>query len=91
MCDIVWKAGLRGAGFQACATARGERKVFILARSPKLDWPPLLPPIPSDELAAAAGEVERALIEAGWKPAGRGAAWYARRFAWTSDEPPVAA
>ncbi|HKG63576.1 MAG TPA: hypothetical protein VKB28_05890, partial [Solirubrobacteraceae bacterium] len=91
MCDIVWKAGLRGARFQACATASGERKAFILERSPKLDWSPVLPPTPSAELVAAAGEVERALIEAGWKPAGRGAAWYARRFVWTSDEPPVAA
>ena len=89
-CEIVWKAGLRGAGFHAHATASGERKHLVVARSPKLEWPPLLPPSPDDELVAAADGVERALIASGWKPAGRGTAWYARRFAWTSDAPPVA-
>ena len=90
-CEIVWRAGLRGAGFHAHArTASGERKHLVVARSPKLEWPPLLPPSPNDELVAAADGVECALIASGWKPAGRGTAWYARRFAWTSDAPPVA-
>ena len=90
-CEITWRATLRGAGFQACTTVSGERKAFVLERSPKVEWPPLVPPVPTDELVAAAGAVEHALIEAGWKPAGRGGAWYARRFAWTSVDPPIAA
>ena len=90
-CEIVWRAGLRGAGFHARATACGERKQLVVARSPKLEWPPLLAPSPSGELLAAVDGVERALIASGWKPAGRGTAWYARRFARAADAPPVAA
>jgi hypothetical protein len=90
-CEIVWKAGVRGAGFHAYATASGERKQLVVASSPKLEWPPLVPPSANDELVAAAHGLEHALIQAGWTPAGRGTAWYARRFAWTGDAAPVAA
>ena len=66
--EIVWKAGLRDAGFYARATASGERKQIVVARSPKLKWPPLFPPIPIDELVSRRRDrarVDRVGLEAG--------------------------
>jgi hypothetical protein len=86
-CELTWSAGLRGSAFHATATAAGEQPVD-LAQSPKLSWPPFLPPSPEAELVAAARTVARALVSAGWTPTTRGGSWYAQRFAWARDGAP---
>ena len=86
-CELTWSAGLRGAAFHATATAAGETPVD-LAQSPKLSWPPFLPPTPEAELVGAARTLAQALVKAGWTPTTKGSVWYAQRFAWSRDGAP---
>jgi hypothetical protein len=86
-CELAWSASLRRAGFHVQATAPGEGPVEI-ARSRRVNWPPLMPPAPQADVVAAARSVAKALVEAGWTPTSRGADWYAQQFAWARDGSP---
>jgi hypothetical protein len=86
-CEIGWRASLRGAAFLAVATS-AEEPDRVLARSAKVDSPPLLPPDPVPELVAALDALERSLLEAGWTASGCGPSWYARRFSWSHPGAP---
>jgi hypothetical protein len=86
-CEIVWSATLFGAGFHAKAAAPGQQ-AFVIARSPKVDHPPLVPPKPDPDLMAAARTLVRALRDAGWQPVSRGDRWYAQRFVWAGEQDP---
>jgi hypothetical protein len=86
-CELAWSANLLRAGFRAQACAPGARPVEV-ARSRKVNWPPLIPPTPQADVVAAARSVAKALVEAGWTPTSKGSDWYAQRFAWTRDDAP---
>jgi hypothetical protein len=86
-CEVTWYAGLRGAGFRAVAVAEGRSPV-VIAESPKVGSPPLLPPEPTPEIMLAARALTRALVEAEWQRAGPGAGWYHQRFTWPHPHPP---
>jgi hypothetical protein len=86
-CELAWSANLRRAAFRVEATAPGETTVEV-ARSRKLNWPPLMPPTPQADIVAAARSVAKALVEAGWTPTSKGSDWYAQRFAWARDGSP---
>jgi hypothetical protein len=86
-CELTWSTTVRERAFCAQASAPGEDPVEV-ARSPKINWPPFLPPSPDAELVAAARRVARALVAAGWTPTTKGPFWYAQRFAWARDGSP---
>jgi hypothetical protein len=60
----------------------------VIARSPKVDHPPLVPPKPDPDLMAAARTLVRALRDAGWQPVSCGNRWYAQRFVWAGEQDP---
>jgi hypothetical protein len=79
--EIEWHAASGEGRFRAVARAEDGREETILLESPSLEWPPTAEEsVPT--LARAAEELERRLIEAGWKPLPPGDAWYAKRFIW---------
>lgn len=88
-CAITWRSGMRGASFRAMAFGPGVRGREI-ARSVKVDWPPIVPPPAEPELVQAARSLARSLVAAGWEPADRGPDWYSQRFVWTRSEEPSA-
>jgi hypothetical protein len=86
-CAITWHSGMRGANFRALASGPGVREREI-ARSVKVDWPPIVPPPAEPDIVRAARGLARSLVAAGWQPADRGPDWYSQRFVWTrTDEP----
>jgi len=86
-CAITWHSGVRGANFRALASGPGVREREI-ARSVKVDWPPIVPPPADPDIVRAARGLARSLVAAGWQPSDRGPDWYSQRFVWTrSDEP----
>jgi hypothetical protein len=87
-CEITWQAGSGSASFRA-ETTTPEDKPCVIAESTTVQWPPPVGPDAGAELAGAARQLERTLIEAGWTPAGSGPEWYARRFVWTRPTAPV--
>jgi hypothetical protein len=88
-CAITWHSGMRGANFRAVAVGPGGRGQEI-ARSVKVDWPPIVPPPAEPDLVQAARGLARSLVAAGWQPADRGPDWYSQRFVWTREDEPGA-
>src|SRR5262245_27563030 len=88
-CSITWHSGMRGANFRALASGPGVREREI-ARSVKVDWPPIVPPPAEPDIVQAARGLARSLVAAGWQPADRGPDWYSQRFVWTRSEEPSA-
>lgn len=86
-CAITWHFGMRGANFRAMAFGPGVQGREI-ARSVKVDWPPIVPPAAEPDIVQAARGLARSLVAAGWRPADRGRDWYAQRFVWTRTEEP---
>jgi hypothetical protein len=86
-CEVAWHANLRSAGFRATATAPGQSERLI-AESPNVSWPPLVPPRPDKDVLDAARALVRALREAGWTAVSRGESWYAQRFVWRREDDP---
>jgi hypothetical protein len=86
---ITWHSGMRGANFRAMAFGPGVRGREI-ARSVKVDWPPIVPPPAEPAIVQAARGLARSLVAAGWQPADRGPDWYSQRFVWTGSEEPSA-
>jgi hypothetical protein len=82
-CEIRWRGGIVGPHFRAVMTVPGEDEGRLVARSPKVEWPPVLPPTPEPQVVEAARALARDLVAAGWTPNGHGAEWYSQRFAWT--------
>jgi hypothetical protein len=80
---------MRGANFRALASGPGvsEREI---ARSVKVDWPPIVPPPAEPDIVQAARGLARSLVAAGWQPADRGPDWYSQRFVWTQSKEPSA-
>jgi hypothetical protein len=87
-CAITWHSGMRGANFRAVACRPGVRGREI-ARSVKVDWPPIVPPAAEPDIVQAARGLARSLVAAGWQPADRGPDWYSQRFVWTRSEEPI--
>jgi hypothetical protein len=86
-CTITWHSGMRGASFRAMAFGPEVRGREI-ARSVKVDWPPIVPPPAEPDIVQAARGLARSLVAAGWQPAERGPDWYSQRFVWArSGEP----
>jgi hypothetical protein len=78
---------MRGASFRAMAFGPEVRGREI-ARSVKVDWPPIVPPPAEPDIVQAARGLARSLVAAGWQPAERGPDWYSQRFVWArSGEP----
>ncbi len=76
--------------FAVVARERDGDPGVRLATSGPLPWPP------SDanalqDVTRAAERLESSLLAAGWTPLPPGSAWYAKRFAWSGDEPPLEA
>jgi hypothetical protein len=88
-CAITWHSGMRGASFRAMAFGPGVPGREI-ARSVKVDWPPIVPPPAEPDIVQAARSLARSLVAAGWQPADRGPDWYSQRFVWTRSEEPIA-
>jgi hypothetical protein len=87
-CEIRWRGGIVGPHFRAIMKVTGESGTQVIARSPKVDWPPILPPTPEPQVVEAARELARDLVAAGWRPEGHGPEWYAQRFAWSGARAP---
>jgi hypothetical protein len=87
-CEIRWRGGIVGPHFRAVMTVPGESGSHLIARSEKVDWPPILPPTPEPRVLEAARALARELVAAGWRPEGRGTEWYSQRFAWTGAQAP---
>jgi hypothetical protein len=87
-CEIRWRGGIVGPHFRAVMTVPGEPGSRLIARSPMIDWPPILPPAPEPQMVEAARALARALVAAGWRPEGRGDEWYSQRFAWSGARAP---
>jgi hypothetical protein len=82
--EIEWRELEDGARFVVVAVPASSGRAATIAETPTLAWPP------ADRgsvraLGSAAADLEGALVRAGWAPAGRGRAWYAKRFAWEPD------
>jgi hypothetical protein len=88
-CAITWHSGMRGANFRALASGPGVDGREI-ARSVKVDWPPIVPPPAEPDIVQAARRLAHSLVAAGWQPADRGPDWYSQRFVWTRSEEPNA-
>jgi hypothetical protein len=89
--ELEWHE--RGAGACFRAVARSETDVATVSRSRTFGWPPEGPDA-VQQVTRAAGELETALLAAGWGPLPGGDAWYAKRFAWpvaAPEEAPVPA
>jgi hypothetical protein len=86
-CEISWNANFRRASFLATAAAPGQSP-RVIAESPKVSYPPLLPPAPHEDVLAAARALVGVLRAAGWKPIARGDSWYAQRFVWDRERDP---
>ena len=86
-CELAWSTSVRERMFYAQATGPEDATVEV-ARSPKINWPPFLPPTPEGEVVAAARTIARALVAAGWTPTTKGSSWYSQRFAWARDGSP---
>jgi hypothetical protein len=87
-CEIRWRGGIVGPHFRAVMEVPGESGTQLIARSEKVDWPPILPPTPEPQLVDAARALARDLVEAGWRPEGHGPEWYSQRFAWSGARTP---
>lgn len=89
-CEICWRSGYVNSSFVAVRFAPGERRGSEIAASSKFRW--MLKNDPDPKISTDRAAVRRmcdALIASGWRPAGRGVAWYAERFVWPRDgEPP---
>jgi hypothetical protein len=86
-CTITWHSRMRGATFRALASGPGVQGREI-ARSVKVDWPPIVPPAAEPDIVQAARGLARSLVAAGWQPADRGPDWYSQNFVWPrADEP----
>jgi hypothetical protein len=88
-CAITWHSGMRGANFRAMAFGPGVQGREI-ARSVKVDWPPIMPPPAEPDIVQAARGLARSLVAAGWRPADRGSDWYSQRFVWMHSDEPIA-
>jgi hypothetical protein len=86
-CEISWRSGLRHSCFRAIAAGPG-REPLVIARSPNVEWPPLVPLTPEGEALAAARGLARRLQAAGWTPTTREPHWYSQQFEWPGDEDP---
>jgi hypothetical protein len=82
--ELEWHE--RGAGACFRAVARSETEVATVSRSRSFGWPPESPDAVR-QVTRAVGELETALLAAGWGPLPAGAAWYAKRFAWPMAAP----
>lgn len=83
--EIEWGRLNGQPGFRACARQGVGATPVNLAESPPLDWPPTHPGS-VEALTSAVRMLTASLLAAGWQPLGRGgAAWYAKRFAWTPE------
>jgi hypothetical protein len=82
--ELEWQE--RGAGACFRAVARSEAEVATVSRSRTFGWPPEGPDA-VQQVTRAAGELETALLSAGWGPLPAGDTWYAKRFAWPLPEP----
>jgi cellulose synthase/poly-beta-1,6-N-acetylglucosamine synthase-like glycosyltransferase len=81
-CEIRWEYAGRHGQFRAIAENREDGRQVLVASSARL----ALPLVEWSSLAAmmaAAGQLERRLLAAGWGAIEPGPAWYAKRFAWT--------
>jgi hypothetical protein len=87
-CEIRWRGGIVGPHFRAVMTVPGESGAQQIARSPRVDWPPILPPTPEPQVVEAARALARELVDAGWQPEGHGDEWYSQRFAWSGAQAP---
>jgi hypothetical protein len=88
-CDITWRNGLRGPQFRAIARVPGtEGRRTQIARSPTIDWPPILPATADPELVRYVRALVGALMQAGWQATDRGEPWYSQRFVWEGSEAP---
>jgi hypothetical protein len=88
-CEIKWDPGWIDSRFRAVAYSPDSRRTDVIADSAVFKW--LLMSQPDSGTSAhkqAVDGLADALELAGWEPAGRGAAWYARRFRWLHDEIP---
>jgi len=85
--DRLWTAEIQWARSEDtarfCVVARDEQgdTESVIARSEAFGWPPEGTEA-VQALVGAADALSEALTLAGWKPLPRGAAWYAKRFAW---------
>ena len=80
--EVGWHLVEGGAQFRVAARpVEGGAEPVVLAASPALEWPPEGAGSVG-ALADAVRTLESALVAAGWTPLPRGAAWYAKRFAW---------
>jgi hypothetical protein len=80
-CEITWDAGYLASRFEAVALDPSTRRRRSIGTSTPFRL--LFMDEPDQFRREFGDEVERlaaALVEAGWEPAGRGAAWYAARF-----------
>ena len=95
LAEIVWDQGDHDAVFRAVARS-DDTPDAVVARSGTLEWPPSGTSA-VQEMRDAVEDLEATLVRVGWSAAGRGRAWYAKRFAWepvplhsTPAPPPVA-
>jgi hypothetical protein len=89
-CEIRWTAGWVDSRFEVVVRRPGglrSRPIGVSAPlQPVLKGPP---DAGSAEAETALRALVSALETAGWRPAGRGAAWYAHRFTWSgAGKPP---
>lgn len=80
LAEIVWDQGDGVAVFRAVARSDDTTEA-VIARSRHVEWPPSGTSA-VQEMRDAVEDLEATLVRAGWSAAGRGRAWYAKRFAW---------
>ena len=88
-CEIAWDAGYVTSRFHALAFPPGSKQGERIGSSAPLRW--MFKDDPdrtSPAHTAAVRSLEVALTAAGWQRAGRGPAWYSKRFVWRQADPP---